>query len=78
MLLLKIIGVIGKVKNATSFYKIEIAHVLFVKMIKYEENMREKIEELERFKKVTVERELRMAELKKEIKDLKENNNSGG
>jgi len=47
-------------------------------MIKYEENMREKIEELERFKKVTVERELRMAELKKEIKDLKENNNSGG
>lgn len=36
-----------------------------VKMLRSEEKLKEKIEELERYKKVTVDRELKMIELKK-------------
>jgi PAS domain S-box-containing protein len=37
---------------------------------KAEKNLKEKIEALERYKRVTVDRELKMIELKKEINDL--------
>ena len=37
---------------------------------KAEKNLKEKIEELERYKKVTVDRELKMIELKKKIEEL--------
>ncbi len=40
--------------------------------------MQEKVDELKRFKKVTVGRELKMVELKKQIEQIKEDNNSGG
>ncbi len=35
------------------------------------EDLRKSVDELERFNKLAVDRELRMIELKKEIKDLK-------
>lgn len=40
--------------------------------------LQEKVDELERFKKVTVGRELKMVELKKQIEQLKEDNDLGG
>ncbi len=43
-----------------------------------EAQLKEKIEELERFKKVNVGRELKMAELKKQIQQLKEKEHNGG
>ena len=42
------------------------------------EDLQTKVEELEKFKKVTVGRELKMAELKKEIKKLESNKETGG
>ena len=39
---------------------------------KAEEKLKKKIEELERFEKVTVDRELQMVKLKKKIKELEE------
>lgn len=43
------------------------------KVQKRTKDLQKKLKELERFKKLTVGRELRMVELKKEIKELKEN-----
>ena len=37
----------------------------------FEQNLREKIEELERYKNVTVDREIKMLELKNEINELR-------
>jgi len=45
---------------------------------KAEENLKEKINELERYKTATVGRELKMIELKKQIKELDENKRTGG
>ena len=44
---------------------------------KAEKNLKEKIEALERYKKLTVDRELKMIELKKQIKELEENKRTG-
>ncbi|MBE3136903.1 MAG: PAS domain S-box protein [Thermoplasmata archaeon] len=49
-----------------------------VKRKKAEKELKEKIDELERFKKLTVDRELKMIELKKRIKELEENKGTGG
>ena len=45
---------------------------------KAEDKLKEKIDELERYKKVTVGRELRLIELKKELKELKTKLQDGG